>query len=586
MANSQPNKLFDGQKGFPTPNAPPDELGCRVFSIPADEEYFALIMAAVLALTYPYNWYKNGDLSQEEAAALFADMIEQAYANSLTGQCSDVIPAPYWDTYEDEDDQAPVTDQPWYGELVPTMGLRSFLADDELTWQENAAIWIVAGFGVLAGQIGAAIAFVPFARQFVLKFRGNPIGATAGIFIDGSLIELRDTYSASAKIVETTVIMPDDEDEHTLWVAVNDVSNPLAGDNPTLQVVRKELTTNEIYPPDVIYDPDDDKVKKDWGDGLGFVDYPPGDPRHSTVYLRPPRPDDDKRCASAANMVAWIHNFMDDLITKLDEGGVVFAAINLLSGYLDFLAPEFGVIARLIGEVGSTIFGIGSVALSAAFTTDQYDLLLCIFDCGISVDGGVSPVQLADIQTAVTDQLNTTAALVVNEILTLQGEIGLANAGRIGTETGACDDCGCNWKHCWLGGDGLGDWETPVTLEGHNAGTYNGLLDTIEGTVINIEGVVWANAQLSETLHVHTIRMFYDCDNTDGAGNSADLLIDGVALAGEGIPNGITTDGELGWFVDADVTTVAFVIPAQVSMSVKRIIMDGSGDPPASGVEC
>jgi len=44
MVNSPPDKQFPSQRGFPTPNSPPETVGCRIFSVPSDEEWFALYM--------------------------------------------------------------------------------------------------------------------------------------------------------------------------------------------------------------------------------------------------------------------------------------------------------------------------------------------------------------------------------------------------------------------------------------------------------------------------------------------------------------------------------------------------------------
>jgi len=444
MTSSDPNKLFPGQTGFPTPNAAPDMSGCRVFSIPSDEEWFALLMAAVSRLTYEWAWYKNGTMTQAEAAAAWSLIIDNAVETSLLGQCGDTVPAPYWDTYADEDDEAGVLDQPWYGELVATP-MMSLLPSDELTWQENLAIWIIAGFGVYAGQIGAAIAFVPFARQFVLKFRANPIGATAGIFLDGEVIALRDTYSATEKIVEQEVVLPDDGEDHTLWVAVNDESNPLAGDNPVLQVVRKELSSNEVYPDDIIYDSDCDCVKRIWTEGGDPVDYPQGDPRHSSVFLRPALTGSNVACDSAANMVKWIHDFIDSAISTMEAFGFLSSVVTLIFDDLSLISEGFTLFLAGVTELAGNLLTAGSLLIDTAFSSDQYDLLQCIFYCNVDSEGLVSPDALTSIKGQITAQCNTTVALIVNEILTIQGEIGLSNAGRIGSETGDCTSCDCVW---------------------------------------------------------------------------------------------------------------------------------------------
>jgi len=540
MSNSPPNKLFDGQRGFPTPNAAPDESGCRVFSIPSDEEYFALFMAACLQLTHPYNWYKNGTLTQDEAAAFFANIIDQAYAVSLTGQCGETIPAPYWDTYADSDDQDDVLSQPWYGELVPTMAL---LPSDELTWRENVSIWLVAGFIAYAGQIGAAIAFVPFARQFVLKFRANPIGAVASIFLDGEVIALRDTYNPTEEIIEHTVVMTDDE-EHTLWVAVNDESNPAAGDSPVLQVVRKELDGNEVYPTNVIYDPDTDKVKKDWGDGQGFVDFPQGDPRHSPVFLRPALVTDDPRCDSAADMVKWLHDFIDSAISTMEAFGFLASVTSLIFNDLSLISEGFTMFVGEVVELAGNLLSFGAVLVDESFTSTEYDLLQCIFFCRIGGDGGVTPEILTRIENDVTDQLNTTAALIVNALLSIQGEVGLANAGRIGGQTGDCSECACGWCASW-------DWTALEDLDGYSLdrGSYDAAYVGAFGDSNSKSSVIMSMTPAAP-MHVTFIGMTY---SGSFAGANGGVRINGYLGASHVISVNTTAGGShlsLSWVGD------------------------------------
>jgi len=431
-----------GVTGYPTPNYT-TESHCRTFIIPNDTIALGVFMGALWPLVFPEAWQAYGDMTPDEAAAMMQDVIWNALDND-EGICP-VLEAPYWDTYANADDEEPEGHtESWYGELVPTPGL---MAGDELTWQEHASIWIVAGFIAYAGQPLAAIAFVPFARKFVLKFRDNPLGAIAEIFIDGSLIAVRDTYNPSDQISSMNVIMPDDGDDHTLWVAVSEDSNPLAGDSPVLQVVRKELSENEVSPTSLRYDSGCDCVQYTPDGGTTWNPAPESDARHSLTLRLPERSGTDVRCDSAANMVKWLHDFIDQLIAAGTLAGDILFVVNLLLEFLELLTGLFSVLLDLIVEAATIICTYGAAALDAAFSSDQYDLMLCIFYCNIDPDGSVSPTQLATIEAAISDQLNTTAALVTNLILSVQGETGLTNAGRIGSETGDCSSCDCGWCH-------------------------------------------------------------------------------------------------------------------------------------------
>jgi hypothetical protein len=202
VSSSDPNKQFPGQTGFPTPNAMPDLNGCRVFSVPSDEEWFALLMGAVDKLTYEWAWYKNGTLSQAEAAAAWRDIIDRSISVAVEGQCGETAPTPFWDdaTADDSDDTADVLDQPWYGDLV--------LIDGTLTFVENLFIWTVAGFIAYAGLPTAAISFVPIARNFVVTMKTNPLGGIVRFLADGIEIGRVDTYSAADGVLEVPLTLP------------------------------------------------------------------------------------------------------------------------------------------------------------------------------------------------------------------------------------------------------------------------------------------------------------------------------------------------------------------------------------------
>lgn len=179
MASSAPDKLFPGQSGFPTPNEAPDEETCRVFSIPADEEYLALIMGALDALRQPYNWYINGTMSQEEAATAFGEIIDKAYETALTGQCTPDVEAPYWDDDANSDDSAPVTEQPWYGRVLDPIA-----PPGELDFVEDIALWTFTGFVAFGFGLDAAIYFKTHIGRFYITLRDTNIVQLIRIVVD------------------------------------------------------------------------------------------------------------------------------------------------------------------------------------------------------------------------------------------------------------------------------------------------------------------------------------------------------------------------------------------------------------------
>lgn len=531
MTSSAPNKQFEGQTGFPTPNAAPDENGCRVFSIPSDEEYFAIFMAAVDKLTYPYNWYKNGDLSPDEAAAKWSDIIEQAIAISEVGQCGEMVPAPYWDetTADDADDEMPVLEQTWYGQIVATPGI--LMAEDAgLTFLDNVGIWIIAGFIAYAGLPGAAIAFVPVAKRFTLAFKQHDLGGIVRVLADFAEIAEIDTYGVEDKILNVPVVFPDDAT--TLYVEMSDTHNPAITGDPNIQVIRKELTEDTFSNPAYRYNSDCDCVQYSPDGGTTWNDAPGSDPRIADAYRLPHRTGTDRRCDAAANMVKWLKDFCDSIAGLLDAGATITAIVNEI---LRFAILIFGLVIdaliTLILDVAAALFGLGAAAFTS-LTSDQYDLLLCIFFCNADADGQISESAFASVKSQVTAQLNTTAGIIINTILSLQGQVGLSNAGTLGTETADCTACpDTDFCHVW-GADG-----TPFDAAFNWSASYSGGYGVISGgkwVGVNT-GSPSVNCIIelapSVTFTVDTVEIVYSNHNNNGDRPDCLLFLAGVQVA-------------------------------------------------------
>lgn len=421
-----------GVRGYPTPDFT-DERHCRTFSIPNTTIALAVFMGALWQLTDPKMWQQYGDMTPDEAADQMLDVLWATYEDDW-GICP-VLEAPYWDTYANVDDEAPEGEtEAWYGELVP---VASLLDDDDLTWRENLGIWAIAGFIAYAGQIGAAIAFIPFARRFVLKFRGNPLGAIAEIFVDGAKLATLDTASAEDRIKAIDIQLPDD-DEHEIWVAVGDDSPP----GSTLQVVRKELNPAEVYPENLRYDADCDCVQQLYGDE--FIRNDGQDPRHSETFLYPPVTADDPRCQAAANMSLYFENLIGTALGAMSTGLDFLGVATAIMPVFVELGP-FAILIDLGFALASSLIGLGVDVINSEFTPEVYDLLTCIFFCNIENDGCVTPDDLSGIIADIADQLNPDVQLIMGACFFLMGEVGLANAGTIGEAPADCDACTCAW---------------------------------------------------------------------------------------------------------------------------------------------
>lgn len=199
---THPGKNPGMPERFPTPNEVSPDTAYLVFYFPDTDAFPQLILGALKPLTFSYNYYQWGDLTPDETSLLFDQIVGEAPYNLLPKD----VPAPYWDDAEDNDDQQPSNDQEWYGEVT----------GEDLTWQENASIWLITGFLAATGQVGAAIAFKTIAPRFALAFRTGDVGGIIRVVIDASDAGTVDTYSATTGEIERTFVGDPDLEEHDI----------------------------------------------------------------------------------------------------------------------------------------------------------------------------------------------------------------------------------------------------------------------------------------------------------------------------------------------------------------------------------
>jgi hypothetical protein len=280
-----------------------------------------------------------------------------------------------------------------------------------------------------------------------------------------------------------------------------------------MKIIRGALNAADVSNPNIRYDADCDCLQMSPDGGTTWNDAPGLDPRHAPGFLKPPVSGSSKQCDAAANMVKWLHDFIDEMLFDFELVGTVTTIINSILFELEILAPYIELLA-IISELAETISGIGATALAAAFTSDQYDLLQCIFFCNADSSGRVSAAKLVDVENAITAQLNTTAALVTNAILFVQGEIGLSNAGSVGSETGDCSGCDCGWclevdltdNDGGFSNDGSGDgmWTSGIGWQA----TFTGILLWQLRMDINFTSA-----------NINSIDVTYSIGNADGGTN-------------------------------------------------------------------
>jgi len=198
-------------------------------------------------------------------------------------------------------------------------------------------------------------------------------------------------------------------------------------------------------PPGIRYFADDDAVQIQEPDG-DWVANPDADPRHSNSNKLPVIVSDNPQCDSSANIVAWIHSFIDTLITVKDETGLVTAF------FLDVLELLWGagIFLAIITLFIETLLFLGIDTVLDAFTDEVYSTLLCIFFCNLEADGSLTAEGLATVNSEIDSLIGGTVATVLHAMFFIMGEVGLSNAGSQGTETGDCGDCTCGWCYNYL----------------------------------------------------------------------------------------------------------------------------------------
>lgn len=526
------------------PSVDPDEGA--LITVAYNPAWTPVLMGACLALLLPSTW--EGTHDEKITALNRAATLQLMLQNDVTE-----IPAPYWDDEdaEDADDEMPPAEQPWYGQIV--------IIDDNLTFVENIGFWLIVGFVAYAGTPAAAIAFYPIARRFVVSFKKHDLGGIIKAFVDGAEVGQADSYSPSSGVGEMTIVMPeptmgllDDDPPPVLWLEMSDEFNPAVEGEPNIQIFRKRLTESEVAPANLRYNAECDCVEMTPDGGTTWNRADGSDPRRAAGFRLPPRTGVDRKCDAAANMLKWLKDFIDSVTDALAGGALAFQVANQVLAFYELIFGEVGVLIGLVIEAASILFGIGAGALEAAFTSDQYDLLLCIFLCAADADGQISADTFASIQSQVNLQLNTTAALVSNLILGSQGEVGMSNAGAIGAEVGDCSDCDdCGWCFRFDDTHNLDEWtslpwnscpaDNPAT---YGSGVWDNGTVTIDGcsghnlTYIHLRMVLsettfFTDAAAHQTGTAMSSRLIFA--NGDGSIFSGTLIFDNGWTGGAGL---------------------------------------------------
>jgi len=221
--NLYPNSENYPQVSFPQELTPPDTDPDFPTTILVEyaPEWAEVLAAACDQLLQFSSW--AGTNEEKGLAVDRANLLKVLLQTPV--EIEETVPAPYWDSEEDVDDEMPVDEQEWYGLVTnPTAPA------DELTFVENAVIWILTGFValVLAPSLpvgaAAAISFRTLATRFTLAFNRGDIIEQIRIIIDAQDYGEVDTSAMSVgDIVEVNIDGLEDLPFHDILLVVTEV---------------------------------------------------------------------------------------------------------------------------------------------------------------------------------------------------------------------------------------------------------------------------------------------------------------------------------------------------------------------------
>jgi len=209
------DKQFTGV-GYPTPVSIPEETTCLIMQVPANPEWWGLVVGVLLTLVYEENWQQfEGAITREEAAEEWLAMLDDALLTSeQTNTCATTVPTPYWDDSGDLDDEAETETQTWYGYVTDAEA-----APSELTFVENALIWVFTGFlAIGVGDLALAVTFRTIAPRFVVAMRSNDFVEVIRVIIDGEEVARRETSGVEGDILNIDVVGDPEVGEHDLFL--------------------------------------------------------------------------------------------------------------------------------------------------------------------------------------------------------------------------------------------------------------------------------------------------------------------------------------------------------------------------------
>jgi len=423
--NDYPNALNYPTVAFPQPIPPPEvdpDEGDLIY-VGYSLEWQQVLLAACWHLLNPATWQGTDEeiiLAQNRAETLRLMLTEPVALD-------DDVPAPYWDTESNSDDELPAAEQEWYGIFIDPEGFQATM--------EN---WVIAGFIAYSGQIGAALTFLTLAPKFRLAWKRGDLGGIIKVFIDGAEAAEVDTYSATPDIIEREFVTDPAEDEHEILMVLDSLPESAleafaAGEDVEsgMMVVRRRLSVDDVGSPDLRWF--DDEVQ--FWNGAEWVAAPDADPRNAPQFRLPSLSDPDARCLAVLRMRAQIEYQVNQAIQFQSAAGIASA---FLFG-LGLLTVGISVLAGLFLLIADTMLSIGFAAIVTAMTSEVYDQLECILYDHVDANGQIQVEDMAGLRSQVDAEIGGVAAVVLNLMFDAFGAVNLSNAGVVRSETGECD---------------------------------------------------------------------------------------------------------------------------------------------------
>lgn len=199
-----------------TPNAPPVGRFCRQLQIPDDPAWVGLVDGALSQLAEAASWREFGTLTPEETAEAMLAMLLEAWENPGCG--TGEIPTPFWDDVTDTDDEFPPETQPWYGYVTDPDA-----EPGELTFVEDATIWVLTGMLAVGASPAAAILFQTIAPRFALAMRGGDVAEIIRIVLDGEDVATIETSGDPDELFEIPVVGDPEISIHDLFIILREV---------------------------------------------------------------------------------------------------------------------------------------------------------------------------------------------------------------------------------------------------------------------------------------------------------------------------------------------------------------------------